>query len=208
MLKINKYSLGELQTNCYILYDVKTLDGVIIDPACNADYIIAKCKSYGINVKHIIFTHGHFDHFLAADEICEHYKTDLIINKEDVKLLTNPLYNLSLNFNRSEARLRSNNIISVEDESLSLIGHDFRFISTPGHTPGSMCIIAGDNMFTGDTLFYMSIGNAFPPLGDFDMEIDSIKSKLLTLDRDYICYPGHGNSTTLYFEKNNNPYLR
>ena len=205
MLELITIEVGMMRSNCYILNN--DFNAVIIDPGDDSSEIIQIIKSKKLKPESIILTHGHFDHIGAVDEICSQYDIPVIINRADFSFLTNPAHNLSTSFFESGIIVKTQKVICVADQSMKLIGLDFKFISTPGHSPGSMCIQVSNYLFTGDTLFYMSVGNQFPPFGDFSLEIQSIKQNLLSLDVDYICYPGHGPKTSLIFEKENNPYL-
>ena len=206
MLEVKKLVLGKMQSNCYIVYDTDTFNAVVIDPGADAKEIIDCIKKLGVKIYHIILTHAHFDHMGAADVLMKEFNCNLLVSKDDLKLLTDPALNLSGQFG-SYVTVSGNNVQAICDQSLHLIGHDFEFIDTPGHTDGSICIKVGQFLFTGDTLFYMSIGNDFPPYGSIQKEISSIKNKIFTLQGNYICYPGHGPKTTLDFERQNNPYL-
>lgn len=207
MLNVVPMSLGPLQTNCYILYN-NNRKAVVIDPGADAEAIIKKISELDLYVECVILTHGHFDHIGAVDVICDKYGCYVIINKADSVFLTNSKYNLSDRFYTDGIIVNTNDIRCVDECSKKIIGFDFDFISTPGHSPGSMCIAVENYLFTGDTLFYLSIGNEFKPFGDMALEINSIKQKIVTLDKDYVCFPGHGESTSLFFEAQNNPYLR
>ncbi len=203
MISIKCVPLGSLGANCYFLCNQN--EAVIIDPGSNEKLICNIINELNVNVKHIILTHGHFDHIGAVSFLKEHFNCNIYIHIDDVTLLKTPSLNLSDRFGTEICYI--GDFISVGEETLNLIGYDFKFISTPGHTPGSMCIKVDNKLFTGDTLFRCSIGNAFPPYGDTDLEISSIKQKILCLDDNTVCYPGHGEPTTINYEKQFNPYL-
>ena len=208
MINVKTLPVGSMQSNCYIVYSSVTLHCVVIDPGDEGDKIIDVIESLNLSVDFVILTHGHFDHIGAVDTICEKYNVGIIINKNDEICLKDINFNLSGRFPAKNVIVRTDNITSVENCNMNLLGQEFNFISTPGHTNGSMCIAVDDHLFTGDTLFRLSIGNQFPPYGNIKTEIDSIKNKLFTLNKDYTCYPGHGETTTLFYEKSNNPYVR
>lgn len=207
MLSVITLSLGQLQTNCHIVYDDSTLKTLVIDPGDEPEKIISVIENKHLSVEAVILTHGHFDHIAAVDDISKKYGAQIFINKNDIEFLSNPDYNLSSKFISGGITVTNDNIKAVNDCKKLFLDREFEFISTPGHSPGSMCIKVENMLFTGDTLFYMSVGNEFPPFGSFDVEIKSIKNKLLNLNDDYVCYCGHGPSTTLDYERNNNPYL-
>lgn len=204
MLSVKNLAVGPLQSNCYIVYSNR--DAVVIDPGSDGEYICQTLYDMSLNVRHIILTHGHFDHIGAVDYIQKKFNCDVYIHKYDAQMLKSPALNLSSRFGSPIAY--NGSVIELSDESINLIGFDFSFISTPGHTPGSMCIRVEDYLFTGDTLFECSIGRAFDPYGDTELEISSIKSKILPLGDNLKCFTGHGPSTTISYEKQFNPYLR
>lgn len=208
MIKVIRIEVGYMKVNCYIVFNPDTNKAVVIDPGDDADYIISKITENSLQVEHIILTHAHFDHIMAVDRLCDEFKCDIIMNKGDFEYLTEPKYNLSSEFPLPDVVIRNENVRFVGDETLGILDDDFSFIHTPGHSKGSMCICVGELLFTGDTLFKMSVGNDFPPFGSLLEEISSIVNKLYSLDGDYICYPGHGENTTLDFERRNNPYTR
>ena len=207
MLKVKTLTLGDMETNCYVLNVEGSNNAVLIDPADNYEIIEKYLKENGLIIDCIILTHAHFDHIGALSEVISGFHPLVIMNKNDYDFLSDSKLNLSSRFMKNTSISIDDNIVFVCDENKRICDIDFRFIHTPGHTPGSMCIIAKDSIFTGDTLFYSSVGNAFPPYGNLNEEILSIKNKLFTLDGNYICYPGHGPVTSLEFEKKNNPYL-
>lgn len=208
MLKYLTVVVGMMQSNCHIIYNDITLEAVIIDPGDEANKIISAVDNLSLKPRLVILTHGHFDHISATDEICLYYNIGVVININDKDFLTNGSYNLSSVFFNNEITVNAKDVTYVSNEKMDIIGEEFEFITTPGHTNGSMCIKVCDILITGDTLFYMSIGNSFPPFGDMQKEISSIKNSILSLDGDYVCLTGHGQSTTLSYEKANNQYLR
>lgn len=203
MLSVKCLPLGTIGANCYILYEGS--DAIVIDPGEHGDIICDTAKQLNVNIKCVFLTHGHFDHIGAVGFIVDKYDCDVYINKKDAEFLNDTYLNLSDKFGKPI--MYNSSYICVENEIIDFLGYDFEFISTPGHTPGSMCIKVGDIMFTGDTLFKCSIGRAFEPYGDTELEICSIKNKILTLGENIVCYPGHGEATSIYCEKHFNPYL-
>ena len=203
MLCVERFIMGNMASNCYIIYNDS--QAVIIDPGSSDGAICDFINRHNLQIKGIILTHGHFDHFGGVEFIKNHFNCDVYIHKNDVKLLTDCSLNLSASFGGD---ICYDGVVAIGDCKMSLIDNDFEFISTPGHSPGSMCVKVGNYLFTGDTLFKGSIGRAFSPYGDTDLEIASIKQKLFTLQDDVVCYPGHGSQSTISYEKRFNPYLK
>ncbi len=205
MIKVDGLSVGPLQSNCYILYNNDN-EAVVIDPGDDFDKIDNHIVQKNFNVEAIIFTHGHFDHIGAGELLYDKYLCKVYVHADDAQMLSDSYLNLSSRMSMTEAVFEKD-FISVVDETVTLLGSEFTFIHTPGHTPGSMCIMCDDMLFTGDTLFKLSVGNSFSPYGDINTEIKSIVEKIYTLPN-LTCYPGHGEPTAIEYEKNYNPYTK
>jgi len=205
MLKVFTLPVGPLHSNCYIL-NSNDNRAVVIDPGDDFEKIDRHITSNRFTLNSIILTHGHFDHFGALNQLCEKYGCNVYIHSNDVLFLKDAELNLSSRMN-GRSVIFDGTVIPVTEQTVSFIGADFRFIHTPGHTPGSVCILVEEMLFTGDTLFNLSVGNSFSPYGDLNLEIKSIKDKLFMLN-DVTCYPGHGEKTSLEYEKKFNPYIR
>ena len=200
-MKIDYFVVGEIQTNCYVVYNEESKDCFLVDPGDKDRFLSEFLKKNQLNVKYIILTHGHGDHTSGIPAI----KTDY----PDVKLIANRserdfLYDRSKSFGMGGIKAD----IEVKDgEEMDICGAHLKFISTPGHTPGGMCILMDKTLFCGDTLFFGSVGRTDLPGGDYDQLMDSIKNKLFTLPDDTICYPGHMRETNIAFEKEYNPFV-
>jgi hydroxyacylglutathione hydrolase len=205
-MKIIQMAVGPIQANCYIVYKEGSSKAFVIDPGEECSKIMEKLKECGIDeVTHILLTHGHFDHVGAAEEMKRKTGAKVCIHEGDLDMLENPenSFNvmMGVHFRPCEA-----DTTLKGGETIDAAGMDVYTLHTPGHSPGSVCYITEDVMFSGDTLFYMSIGRTDFP-GASSAEIyDSLK-KLGSLKRDYTVYTGHGPKTTLAFEMHNNPYI-
>ena len=156
----------------------------------------------GANITKILLTHRHYDHILGVAELKELTGAEVYISALDECGLYNPedcLRRGRLIPTRADVLLNDGDEINIGDEII-------RVIATPGHTVGSVCFAAGDYLFTGDTLFNANIGRCDLPTGNLQQMEESLK-KLAGLDKDYIVYPGHGESSRLFYEIKNNPYL-
>lgn len=204
-LCIKKLILSICSTNCYIVYNSDSMEGLIIDPAANAAAIDSKVKELGVNIKGILLTHGHFDHIGAADELKKLYDVKVYAHEEEAEVTENGMLNLSAMFETGES-------VKVDEklrdgDSFKLCGFDIKLIHTPGHTKGSSCYLINDGekdrLFSGDTIFCGSYGRTDFPTGDMRQLIDSILNKLLVLDEDLEVYSGHGEQTFIGDEKKN-----
>ncbi|MFA5388411.1 MAG: MBL fold metallo-hydrolase [Candidatus Omnitrophota bacterium] len=199
---IKKITVAPLESNCYLAGDEDTKEIFIIDPGGDYRKIKAAIDRDGLKPKAVINTHGHGDHIGANDE----FGIPVWIHRLDSDFLTDPSKNLSgaLGFflkTKTASRL-------LEDgDSLDIGGYRLEVIHTPGHTPGSICLKGERVIFTGDTLFYEGIGRTDFAYGSEQDIMRSIKKRLLTLDDDYIIYPGHGPGSTIGHEKMNNPFV-
>ncbi|MFH0771296.1 MAG: MBL fold metallo-hydrolase [Candidatus Omnitrophota bacterium] len=194
--------VGPLGVNCYLLGCKTTLKAVIIDPGADDDKIKRSLIKKGLSAVCVINTHGHGDHIGANSS----FDLPIFIHKNDEEFLTNPAKNFSLAFGMRvfsppAARLLDDGEkITVGDLSLEVI-------HTPGHTPGSISIKCADLVFTGDTLFNEGVGRTDFPYGSEADLFKAIKERLLVLPDSTKVYPGHGPSTTIGYEKQNNPFI-
>ena len=188
-MQIKSQPMGVYQTNCYIV----TIDGkdLIIDPGVDATAWVIENTTNPIA---ILNTHGHFDHVWSNKELKEKFNIPIYCPKDDCFMLEDDPF--SQGTPKSEADIKVKN-----DESFTLEGIDFSFHHFPGHTPGCSAIEIGNNLFSGDFIFDGSIGRVdFPYSNSSDM-INSIK-KILTWEKDFHIYTGHGEKTTLYKQTN------
>lgn len=195
---VHKMPLGAYQTNTYIVKARE--DGeqcIVIDPGYEADTICDYLEKQGLTAKAILLTHGHFDHVGAVKELAAETGCEVYIHASEANLppmmTAGPLY-----YTRTYA----------EGDRISPIdGMEITVLHTPGHTPGSVCLIYGQHLFSGDTLFQGSCGRVDFPGGSPQQMMASL-SRLAGLPCDYRVHPGHGESTTLEAEKRFNPYMR
>jgi glyoxylase-like metal-dependent hydrolase (beta-lactamase superfamily II) len=199
--------VGDLEMNCYLFGSVATHEAVIIDPGADADFIMEAVRERKAVVKAIILTHGHFDHIGALEEVRKEYACPVMIHRDDADALTNPMINLSaltgepIDCAAAERILNGGDRIDVGDVTLEVI-------HTPGHTRGGICLKCGSVLFAGDVLFNSGIGRTDLPGGSHHQLERSIMDKLYTLPDDTLVLPGHGEATTVGYEKQTNPYVR
>ena len=200
--------VGSLATNCYIVGCEKTKEAAVIDPDEDGEKILAVLKEVGYKAKQIINTHGHMDHINANGVIKSATGAQLMIHKDDADFLTNSSKNLSGLMGQNNTGPAADRLL--EDGDAIQIGETvtLKVTHTPGHTPGGICLVSKDVIFTGDTVFAGSIGRTDLPGGSYETIINAIKEKLLILSGDYKLYPGHGPASTLQEEKLSNPFFR
>ena len=194
MILIDTLALGDFQTNCYIVRQEGSNRCMIIDPGYEAAYILHFLQSHNLTAEAILLTHGHFDHVGAVQALAATTGCRVYVRPEE--------YSLPSFLNKG---LHSTDDYP-ENGQLSVAGIEILVLHTLGHTPGSVCLMAEDKLFTGDTLFAGSCGRIdFPGGSGADMQA-SLR-RLKDLPGDFSVYPGHGESTTLGRERCSNPYL-
>ncbi len=207
-MKVGKVILPAAMENCYLAINDKTNESIIIDPGSAFDRIKSAVAQTGTTPVAILLTHGHFDHAGEAASTAREYGIKIYASASQERELKDPNLNLSGDmFGNSESY--SADVYLQDDEELDLAGLHIKCLYTPGHTPGGCCFYFPNEeiVFTGDTLFSGSVGRTDFPEGSMSQLVNSIKSKLMTLSDDTICYPGHNEPTTIGNERLYNPYL-
>lgn len=197
-LKVFKIETNELGENCYIVSNGK--DAAVIDPGGCAEEIIKKCE--GLSVRAVLLTHGHFDHIIAVNDLTKAFSAPVYIHKNDAPCLSDTKKSMAALFGFTHEKTEYDKTYG-EGDIVSVGSMNFRVIETPGHSPGSVCLLCGKALFSGDTLFHMTIGRYEPE--DEKTIFDSVK-KLMKLPGDTRVFPGHGEATEIGFEKEHNPY--
>lgn len=204
-LKIRNQVLGLIGTNCYLVFDDQTKEGVIIDPADNGALILNQCRELEVMPKAVLLTHGHFDHICAVPDLVRAFQLPVYAGKGEEELLRDPSKNLSSAYG---AGVSLKNVEFLDNgDTVSLLGREWQVIATPGHTGGSVCYYLKEDkvLFSGDTLFCESYGRTDFPTGSERELISSVVDKLFVLPEDVNVYPGHESQTTIGHEKNYNP---
>lgn len=196
---IKTLPVGQLETNCYVVTNEKTLQCVVIDPGDESNTILDYIESNHLKCEAIMLTHGHYDHTGAVNAVAEETGAVVYMNiRDDERVIKSK----QLPF-----RLPEGGINYDDGDIIDAAGLRFEIIATPGHTPGGVTIKCEDCLFTGDTLFKGSLGRTDLDGGDMDQELASLK-KICSLEGDYEVYPGHMGSTTLQRERSFNYYCR
>ena len=194
---IKTIPVGQLEENCYVVTNEKTLECVVIDPGDESNTILDYLESNRLTCRAIMLTHGHFDHVGAADAVAEETGATIYMNSRDDT--GGKSWHLPY-------RMPQGSISYDDGDLIDEAGLRFEIIATPGHTPGGVTIRCERALFTGDTLFRGSCGRVDLDGGDPQAEMLSLK-RLCSLEGDYEVYPGHMESSTLDYERRFNPYL-
>lgn len=211
---IKQFTFNPLGENTYLIWDTNTFEAAIID--CGAFNVNEKntlstfIHENGLQLKYSLLTHAHFDHIFGVSFIKEEFGIAPTCHIKEEKIYKEmPLMAMQFGIKLQSPMPQ---IEAFVDENITLqIGEiEINVLHTPGHTPGGICFYIPKEriLFSGDTLFYESIGRADLPEGNYQQEIESIRNKLFILPADTCVYPGHGPSTTIEWEKTNNMYFR
>ncbi|MGN0317523.1 MAG: MBL fold metallo-hydrolase [Lachnospira sp.] len=214
---IDSKVLGMVGTNCYLLVNEDTKEAVLIDPADSPERIDEMIKKNNCSLRGILLTHGHFDHIGAVDVVRQKYGVKVYASCDEEHLLMSMDENLSLHYGLN-LTVKAD-VFHNDGDIINIAGMDIKAIHTPGHTAGGTCYLIafcdkcngmefdGGLLFSGDTLFCGSVGRTDFPTGSMSKLVRNIKDKLLILPDNTRVYPGHGEGTTIGYEKKNNPYL-
>ena len=206
-MNVETFAVGIMPTNCYVLTDDSGL-GLIVDPAAPSQKLSERIDDFAEGqIKYILLTHGHFDHIGAANEVREHYGIKIYASCDEEKLLASPARNLSNAYGMS-LRVTAD-VLHNDGDILELAGLKIKAIHTPGHTKGSCCyyIEEEDVLFSGDTVFYGSVGRTDFPGGSTADIVRSLHKLVDSLPEETEVFPGHDASTTIGYEKRYNPFV-
>jgi len=210
-LIIKQIPAGPFQVLTYLVACPQSRDAVIIDPAGDEDKILAVIQTENLRVKYILNTHGHSDHVLGNHKlksllnvpVCMHEADDTFFTDPDIREISSQELGLTP-ADPADIRLKDKDVLEVGTLKIKVI-------HTPGHTPGSVCYLVGENLFSGDTLFVGAAGRTDLVGGSLDTLIESIEKKLIVLPKQTIVWPGHdyGESptSTIGREMEENPYI-
>jgi hydroxyacylglutathione hydrolase len=209
-MKIEQVLVGHMAVFCYVVYDEKSKEGILIDPAGNEQQLLEFLKEKGITLRYIVNTHGHPDHTCGNNRIREATGALVVMHMIDDDLFQKPEFSGWARMMGMDSAGPADVRIQDGDE-LTFGKITMKFIHTPGHTPGACCILIGKNLFTGDTLFVGAVGRTDLPAASFDQLLTSLQTKIITLPADTIVWPGHDYGdrpqSTVGHEMKNNPYI-
>jgi len=202
-VRIENFVVGPLETNCYVIHDGN--EGLVIDVGgTDLEQLIEYIDSNNIRVKYVLATHGHFDHVMGVNIIKEKYNAEFLINEKDLELVRNAKRIAEI-FEIKIVEISNPDNFIKEGDVIRIGNTELKVIETPGHTLGSTCFLAGDYLFTGDTLFAGTIGRTDLG-GSEELMVISLR-RLKSMDDKLKIMPGHGPPSILGYEKRNNPFL-
>lgn len=199
-MKLTCVTTSIVGTNTYIIDTGKS--AVVVDPGDDIEKIDRVLTALGRRCTAVLLTHGHFDHCNACAAL-QARGAKVYLHELDDKLIRDGK-NLAAE-NGIAFHAFTPDVTVADGDTFDLDGIDFKVLHTPGHTAGSVCYVTSNVIFSGDTLFFLSVGRTDFPTGDADALRRSVREKLFTLEGDYTVYPGHDRPTTLVTEKENNP---
>ncbi len=207
-MQMMTFIAGPIDANNYLIWDESSKDGVLIDCSDYQEDILEAVKNNNINVKHILLTHGHFDHVIGVNGMKKALNATVGINKGDSTLLEhiNEFGNFFIGL--PELEIPEIDFYVSDDEVLNVGDMKIKVLYTPGHTEGGVCyLIDNKYLFCGDTLFKGSYGRTDLFGGNFKKITNSLKNIILKLDDNIVVYPGHGESSDIGYEKKYNEII-
>lgn len=207
-MKIEVITVGPIDVNCHIAYCEEHKSAVIVDPGDSGKRIAAFLDNKGLIPKLIVNTHCHADHTGGVAFLTDAYRIPFLCHKDDEWMLTDDEQLQMGQYLGLKPPPKNDG--TVEDGEMIDLCEDFKMqvIHTPGHTPGGICLLGSGHLITGDTLFRTSIGRSDLTGGNHTTLVRSIKEKLFVLPENTAVWPGHGEPSTIGYEKANNPFLR
>ncbi|MBQ6315528.1 MAG: MBL fold metallo-hydrolase [Mogibacterium sp.] len=206
-LTVKCFPYAPLGENTYIITDEATGFKAVVDPGYFGLDVRMEIQNKAY-LKYILLTHGHYDHFAAAQDYIDEYPDAVFAAPAgETYLMYGSRDNEWMAQGRGSGRCPQASLLLKEGDVVSLGETDLRIIETPGHTEGGICFVTDNEAFTGDTLFRLSVGNTSFETGNWPTMVASIQNKLYTLPAELIVYPGHGEPTTIGFEKRANPFV-
>lgn len=187
-----------MSSNCYILRNKS--DAVVIDPGFDDEKLYTYLIKNNLNLTKIILTHGHYDHWTGLEKLLNFFPNTLVY--------ASSLDQYFFNKNPFTSYIPKIDVDLNDTKTIDLLGYQFQILKTPGHSNGSLSFYYDKMLFSGDVLFYRSIGRYDLYGGSYDTLLKSIRKLLQTLPLDTTVHSGHGRPTTLAFEMKNNPFLK
>ncbi len=210
-MRVVRLVVGPLATNAYLVSDDGDPAAIVVDPGGEPDRIVTECRALGLSPSYIVNTHGHADHMAANEQVMRAFPdATLCVGAGDAERLRDAVGNLSAAFG-SALSAPAPDLCLTEGDLLCAGRLRFEVLETPGHTPGSICLLARSEdppvLFSGDLLFRRGVGRTDLPGGDSAELLASLRDKVLTLPHDTVVWPGHGEPTTVGQERSGGAFL-
>lgn len=200
--------VGPLETNCYLVWDVESLEAAVIDPGDDISRISDLVSSLCLRVKYVLLTHGHPDHCFVAGNAARDYSAEICMHEFDIEQVEQGLVLAEMFYDVSTFVPFLASVLLNDADVLHLGQSPIEVIHTPGHSQGGLCFATDAGVFCGDTIFAGSIGRTDFPGGSYEQIISSIRTRILGMKDETPLYPGHGPATTVGRERVSNPFLR
>lgn len=202
--------VGVLGTNCYIVMDEGSAEGFVIDPGAEARKVVQSARDVGLRCRAVLCTHGHVDHVGAVGKVCEALGVPAMISREDSAVLRGAPRGIGGRLGSVLVSKPGGDAVEYlrDGDELPFGALTMRVVATPGHSPGSMSLVAGDSVFCGDLVFQGSVGRTDLRGGSLEVLLTSVAERIWPLGDGARIYPGHGPATTVWAEKRSNPFLR
>ena len=195
-----------IDNNNYLIVDEETKNAALIDCSSIDDRIDEEIEKQGANLKYILLTHGHFDHIAGIRPNRFKNNPQIVMHKADLDWLNNANQYLPM-FGMPEITIPKVEIFVEDGDIIQLGSLEIKVLHTPGHTQGGVCYLVDGNLFSGDTIFREAVGRCDLEGGNFNQIVESIEDKIFTLPPKTVIYPGHGNITSVEWEKEHNRFL-
>ena len=195
-----------IDNNNYLIVDEKTKEAALIDCSSIDERIDEEIEKQGANLKYILLTHGHFDHIAGIRPNRFKNNPQIVKHKADSDWLNNANQYLPM-FGMPEITIPKVDVFVDDGDTIQLGSLEIKVLHTPGHTQGGVCYLVDGNLFSGDTIFREAVGRCDLEGGNFNQIVESIENKIFTLPPETLIYPGHGNITSVEWEKEHNRFL-